>query len=279
MKTLRSRIVIVGKGSRLANELMAGLRLRDLPFEVVSLKELATQTRHQRRDVWKSIPPSATVIWAGANTDLRAPRKELLKINFQLPAEAAIDLVEVSEDVRFVTFGSVFEDHPGTNEYLASKLELAKWLSDKGQGRFLHIRTHTLVGKVSPPAHMLLGQLIYSIRDGTPFYLGSPNSARQYLDEKDFSEWVISNFHHLGDTYSGTVQVGGAEKVRLDTLVSSLILQFNPSVDLVIDEKFSWESRGSFTLSEDDFALTNKQSIANVEKYFGGWLLEKFSDS
>lgn len=277
--TLQSKVVIVGKGSRLAMELMAGLRHRNVPFEVVSLKELATQTRAQRGKMWQSIPPSATVIWVGANTDFGAPREELMKINFQLPVETANQLMEASEDIRFITFGSVFEKHPGTNEYLASKLELAKWLGERRHGRFLHIRTHTLVGKVSPPAHMLLGQLTYAIRQSTPFYLGSPHSTRQYLDQKDFSEWVLSNFHDLGNTYSGSLQVGGAEKVRLHDLVSSLILKFNPSVDLVLDEKYSWESRAPFEIGVDDFVLANKCSIANVENYFGGWLREEPSDS
>jgi nucleoside-diphosphate-sugar epimerase len=81
-----------------------------------------------------------------------------------------------------------FPDVCAGNPYLASKLELSRWIASQplGEGRTLHVRVHTLYGG-QPKPHMFLGQMIRALRDGKAFEMTSGEQLREYQHVADLA--------------------------------------------------------------------------------------------
>ena len=267
------RFILVGERSRLGRALLESLIGAGEQCSLVNLSQLANLHFFERKRLWQKVTPESTILWIGAVTDFRQPDSTLTRINFQLPQEALEVLSMEQKSIQFITFGSVYEGLGRSNNYLDSKGQLAAWLSKNKPSGSLHIKTHTLVGAREPQPHMLLGQLLRSFRENNDFTLGSPSVTRQYIDQSSFVEWLMKELSGKSGS-QGVLQVGGAEPVRIDRLVTHLMKMYRPKLKILQDNRASWESTDTLPAGIDNVHLGCPSSIDSVEKYFGKWLAE-----
>ena len=213
------------------------------------------------------------VFWAGAQIDFRVGTQELHRLNFTIVKDAIDKCHNVNAGVRFVTFGSAFEElsNLDSNHYLQSKKALANWIISRDYGNVLHIRTHSLLDDLPPPPFMLLGQLLDALQSGREFVLGSPSAFRQYFTFDDFAQASLETALAAEYLESRIVQIGGAVPVRLGELVECAIQHFNPSVTMRISNSQSWQSSES-DVHGDSVLLRVPDSLDAAMSHLQVWL-------
>lgn len=121
-----------------------------------------------------------TVLVASGLLDPALPAAELARINVTLPSN--IIAAAATRGLHVLTFGTVMETlQANPNPYVRSKLALAGIAAVAAATQAVtHIRVHTLYGAGEPSPFMFLGQILTSLRSGTPFEMTSGRQLREY---------------------------------------------------------------------------------------------------
>lgn len=133
-----------------------------------------------------------TVLVASGLLDPALPASEHGKVNVDLPSN--IINAAARRDVAVVTFGTVMETlQVNPNPYVRSKLSLADIVASAAPTQpLMHIRIHTLYGVGAPSPFMFLGQMLASLRSGTPFDMTSGRQLREYHHVQDEARAVAA---------------------------------------------------------------------------------------
>jgi nucleoside-diphosphate-sugar epimerase len=130
--------------------------------------------------------PQTDIIFAGGITDPHTPEALLNAANCLLPLKIIANALD-KIDVRFMTFGTIFERFPLAGEanlYVKSKIQLCEKITEafkNAPARCLHVRLHTLYGgNLDPKPYMFLGQVAKALRMNTPFLMSSGEQLREY---------------------------------------------------------------------------------------------------
>jgi len=164
--------------------------------------------------------------------------------------------------VRVITIGSVLEALDEVNDYIESKKQLSRFLaSEVNEAKFLHVRTHTLVGTVEPPQHMFLGQLSRAIRTSTSFTMSSGTQTREYLPYTAIASYLTEQVSgSAGSNDKGIKSLGGAEPVRLIDMALTAVTFLNPRASVVINDSLDPPSESSGSPAKNDISLKNLDS-------------------
>jgi nucleoside-diphosphate-sugar epimerase len=191
-------ILLLGASGILGTALLEGLN----DYEILPvarnniMKWMEPDGAHHIKSYLESLPSEPTlIINAVGITNPSAPYSDLIKANFQLPA----NLVSVAKEfsTKIITFGTIMESFPEISKkhrYLESKLLFGEFLqSASSEGaRFLHLQIHTWYGGTRLHEHMFLGQLLKSIRERSLFSMSSGKQLREYHYITDDLRGVLS---------------------------------------------------------------------------------------
>ena len=124
---------------------------------------------------------ASTVFVASGLLDPRLAPAAHQAVNLDLPrnviAGAALSGLKV------VTFGTVMESLLAQhNPYIHSKAALGRHVAERAAAGqpVVHVRVHTLFGGGAPSPFMLLGQILTTLRDDTPFNMTLGKQLREY---------------------------------------------------------------------------------------------------
>lgn len=217
------------------------------------------------------------MVFALGDTNPATPPEELLKSNLLIVQRVVRAFEGEGEPCRYITFGSIQEHFPGicaANPYLRSKVALGDWMAARGaEGRFLHIRLHTLYGGVVKP-HMFLGQILHSLRSGTPFSMSSGDQLREYHHVEDIGEAVARLMDD--DWREGVVDLSAGTPLSLASLAKAIYVHFGKAELLRIGSIPRPEGENLhriFPRSPESWMPFSRDAVAGVI----GWLEEQLA--
>jgi len=184
-----------------------------------------------RAETAESIPDRpCDIVFAGGLTDPKLPEAEIRKANLEFPLEI-IERTRSRPGTRYLTLGTILERFPeacSSNPYLKSKLELGRAISSLAaeslnNGRFLHIRLHTLYGGVIQ-RHMFLGQMATAIEKDTEFKMSAGTQLREYHHVDDIA---VALDHILARAWqTSEIDLNSGEAVRLAEVAKAVFESF-----------------------------------------------------
>ncbi len=168
------------------------------------------------------------VVVASGLTDPKAGSDDLLRSNFEFPKQLieAVLADTKYKGTRILTLGSIHEtiaELAAKNAYLASKAQLADWISNfsaEAPGRVLHLRLHTLYGG-KPNPKMFLGQMIEALRAHSEFKMSSGDQLREYMHVEDFALAIVAIFSQEWN-FGPVLELSSGEAVRLCDLAGAV---------------------------------------------------------
>jgi hypothetical protein len=223
-----SPIYVVGSNSAVANVVKQYLARGLVPFQDISLRWLASLEHQQFSAFWREVcakDPNVRIFWCSALIDPNSEIKLLDRINYELPT-AAFKILEQEGSLDFaMTLGTVLEGRGLLNPYVVSKEALASWSRlNMAPEKYVHIRTHTLVGPALPPKHMFLGQLMMSVRAGSDFTLNTNGlQMREFLSLEMFATYLARELSSSTRNNTGSVTIGGSGAVTLKQIAEQVL--------------------------------------------------------
>lgn len=222
-------------------------------------------------------PRGWDVVFALGDTNPASPPEELMRSNLLVVQQAVRALEAEGGNCRYLTFGSIQEHFPGicaANPYLHSKLALGSWMAARsGEGRFLHIRLHTLYGGVVKP-YMFLGQILRSLRSGTSFSMSSGDQLREYHHVEDVGESVTRLM--ASGWGEGVVDLSTGAPLSLASLATAIYAHFGKEALLRIGSLPRPEGENLhriFPRSPEPWLPCSREAVAGVI----GWLEAQLS--
>jgi len=171
------------------------------------------------------------VVFANGLTSSLESADRLADSNFRFPARV-IEATGALLGLRYLTFGSALEvlhDRNSTNPYFASKVRLGTYIRERSAERFdarlTHLRLHTLYGGAAPHPHGFLGQVLASLRTGTPFPMSDGRQFRQYHHVDDIAPAILNRLSRPWGV-DRVVQLNGPETFRLVDLATAIFTHF-----------------------------------------------------
>jgi len=163
------------------------------------------------------------LFYALGNTNPGVDRQILDELNYQLPKKiimAASDL-----PIRMISFGSVHELSDISNPYMDSKRKFANFLAERSSDfSYRHFLLHTLYSDDLPHSHMLLGQMLNSIRLKQELKMTSGLQLRQYHHVEDVVRFVLEK---LTDYEINSQEcVNGPETIQIRELATRIFREF-----------------------------------------------------
>jgi hypothetical protein len=234
---------------------------------------LTSKSYAESTSFWNSIISShieIELLWISGIINPNVDKIELDLANFEIPARAIETLSKRGCLMRVITIGSVLEALEEVNNYIESKKKLSSLLaSGLNESQYLHVRTHTLVGKVEPPLHMFLGQLSQSIRTSTSFTMSSGTQTREYIPYTAVASYLTGQVGRAsGSNDQGIKSLGGAEPVKLIDLALTAATVLNPRVSVVINDSLDPPSEVSGHKAKNDVSLKNLESSMDTALRF-----------
>ena len=141
------------------------------------------------------------------------------------------------------------------------------------EGRFLHIRLHTLYGGVVKP-YMFLGQVLQSLRSGTPFSMSSGDQLREYHHVEDVGESVA---RLMGSGWrEGAMDLSAGAPLSLASFAKAIYAHFGKERLLRIGSLPRPEGENLdrvFPRSPESWLPSSRDAVAGVI----GWLEEQLA--
>jgi len=163
------------------------------------------------------------LFYAVGETNPAADSHALNRVNFELPRkilEASIGL-----PVQIVTFGSVHEQTDISNPYMDSKKKLFSIFAEKSDAiQWTHFQLHTLYSEDEPHRHMLLGQILSSIRSQQKLRMTNGLQIRQYHHVEDIIRIVLKTLEFSSPHV--LQQINGPETLSIGRLAESIYEEF-----------------------------------------------------
>lgn len=164
------------------------------------------------------------IINATGLTNVAVDQDHLRFLNVDLPL--FLNKVFTAADLLTVYAGAVMENFPEyckSSKYLASKLELSRKLESSG-GNWINLRFNQWYGTKSLRSHLFLGAAIESLKNRTPFCMGSGLQLREFHHIQD----DLPVFSILDRTFLRTnVNMCHGETLRLKDLAVALFAYFD----------------------------------------------------
>jgi nucleoside-diphosphate-sugar epimerase len=203
------------------------------------------RARHWEDVVRGALPSDhpCDLVFAGGITNPRVPADELRLANVTWPQRIISWVDEATASTgpaRFLTLGTVQERFPelcARNSYLASKLELGRWMRARaettaGAGRHLHVRLHTLYGGPLKE-HMFLGQMVAALRAGVDFRMSSGDQLREYHHVEDIAAALEAVLRQRW-TFGPTLEISSGTPLQLAELARAVFRAFGAEARLQI---------------------------------------------
>ena len=169
------------------------------------------------------------LFYAVGETNPSVDPTALNQVNFELPTrilEASVGL-----PIQIVTFGSVHELTDISNPYMDSKKKLFSFYEENvGAFQWIHFQLHTLYSEGEPHPHMLLGQILTSLRLNQKLQMSPGLQIRQYHHVEDVIRIVMKELV-FSSSYASR-QVNGPETLSVAQLAKAIYEEFN-SLDLL----------------------------------------------
>lgn len=163
-------------------------------------------------------------IYATGLTNVDVDQDQLRFLNVDLPL--FLNKVFTAVDLMTVYAGAVMENFPeycNGSKYLASKLELSRNLESSG-GNWINLRFNQWYGTKSLRSHLFLGAAIESLKNRTPFCMGSGLQLREFHHIQD----DLPVFSILDRTFlRANVNMCHGETLRLKDLAVALFTYFD----------------------------------------------------
>jgi nucleoside-diphosphate-sugar epimerase len=241
---------------------------------LLSLREIGAMRTSDRQQFWETLGGKCeAIIFSAAAVDPSLGKNELCRLNYELPLTAIKEISQAQNPPFIATIGSALEGIASDNAYIDSKNRLSLEVENLQLPNWSHVRTHTLLGADLPQGHMLMGQLLSALRNGSNFTIHGRNQFREYLHYSQFAEFLVNMFRGEHEIRPGVYQVGGREKTNVYTLVEQLMKEFNPKSRLLVNEHLAWQTdQTSDTARSNDFELNNPRGVALVSSLIPGWL-------
>lgn len=192
-----------------------------------SIQWLNSSVNGIRQDLLKFLDSSTSadidLYYALGNTNPKADPNILNELNFFLPER--ILKASLGLPVRVITFGSIHELSGISNPYMDSKRNLARLLTEQSHVfNSSHFLLHTLYSDTEPRSHMLLGQILNSIRLRQTLKMSSGLQLRQYHHVDDVVKVIAVR---LSSNISvPSQQVNGPETLQIRDLASNIYKEF-----------------------------------------------------
>jgi len=208
------------------------------------------------------------LFYALGETNPSASPHALNRVNFELPRkilEASVGL-----PVQIVTFGSVHEQTDISNPYMDSKKKLFSLFGEESDAlQWIHFQLHTLYSEGEPHRHMLLGQILSSIRSRQKLRMTNGLQLRQYHHLEDVVKIVLKTLD-----FSSSVnlqQINGPETLSIGRLAETIYEEFGCQDllelgNLVQDSAEIFEAK--FELTEGLTPLDFRNSLPGVISVF-----------
>jgi len=183
----------------------------ELTGEIASVLNLDNANKH-------------TLYYAVGETNPSADPNVLNRVNFELPRkilEACVGL-----PIQIVTFGSVHELTGISNPYMDSKKKLFSFFEKNSDTfQWIHFQLHTLYSEGEPHPHMLLGQILSSIRSKQQLRMTSGLQVRQYHHVEDVIKIAMQELEFPSS--HSLKQVNGPETLSIGKLAKSIYEEFD----------------------------------------------------
>jgi nucleoside-diphosphate-sugar epimerase len=208
------------------------------------------------------------LFYAAGETNPSTNPYALNQINFELPRkilEACVGL-----PVQIVTFGSVHELTGISNPYMDSKKKLFSFFQEKSAAfQWIHFQLHTLYSESEPHSHMLLGQILSSIRSKQKLRMTSGLQVRQYHHVEDVIKIAMKELE-FSSTYDSK-HVTGPETLSIGQLAKTIFEEFDSLDllelgDLVQDPAEIFETK--FELSEGLTQVDFRETLPGIISVF-----------
>jgi hypothetical protein len=148
---------------------------------------------------------------------------ELTKVNYWLPKNIYVAAQEL--DISVISLGSISELFEGmSNPYIDSKRRLTDYLkTSQLDFTHAHFLLHSVFGPKKPPPFMFLGQMLNSIKSGTPFEMSSGVQLREYHHAK----WVArSIFSALDNGFCGISDLSHGQSFQIREVAKFVFEEF-----------------------------------------------------
>jgi nucleoside-diphosphate-sugar epimerase len=133
--------------------------------------------------------------------------------------------------IQVVTFGSVHELTDISNPYMDSKKNLFSFYKENpGAFQWIHFQLHTLYSESEPHTHMLLGQILASLRSKKKLEMSSGLQIRQYHHVEDVIR-IVKKELESSSSYD-LKQVNGPETLSIAQLAKAIYGEFD-ALDLL----------------------------------------------
>ena len=241
--------------SRRETQAWFDLSSHELRSEITSLLKLDNVSKH-------------FLFCAVGETNPSEDPNALNHVNFELPRK--ILGASVGLPIQIVTFGSVHELTDISNPYMDSKKKLFSFFdANPDVFQWTHFQLHTLYSEGEPHPHMLLGQVLSSLRSREKLRMSSGLQIRQYHHVEDVIKIVMKELAFSSS--HGLKQVNGPETLSIGQLVKAIYEEFD-SVELLEFGNIVKDSpeifEANFEVSQGLTPLDFRKSIPGVISVF-----------
>lgn len=202
----------------------------------------------------KNISNHDLIIYTLGNTDPSADIMLLNGVNFVLPRN--LFMVAADMGVRMLTFGTVLESLPPTNNYLASKKNFYEFLKNQSfYENFDHLQINTLYGSYRPKPYMFLGRILHAITHNSKFRMSEGKQLREYWHVNDVASAIMNQIITQRPNQFNSITSGSP--VSLQKLAEYIFERFNRSSLLAIGELSSTD----FEIFDSQFFIRNENLL------------------
>ncbi len=219
----KRRTAVLGSLGQIGSRVLKELTKLSKPFEGVDWGSQGQEVSEWLNKT-RTFEPTDLVIACGL-TDSTCSREELFHSNFDFPKQVVEKFLD--SDFRVLTLGSILERFPevcAKNHYLASKLELSRWITQQSKahpGRFIHVRLHTLYSS-DVRSHMFLGQMLSALKSGSAFKMTTGEQLREYHHADDIAEMLLTILKSEWSSLGPVLELSSGKPIRLADLARTV---------------------------------------------------------
>jgi hypothetical protein len=200
---------VIGKNSRL------GLALKNEIEDITLIPSNIFLDAIKNKSLLELFKNANSIINCISITNPHESKKNIESINYNAPLK--LNNFCIDRGIRFINFGSVFEESDIENNYIHFK---RKCSNDIIYENTIHFRLNTIYGGILKPIeHMFLGQIFNALQNNKQFNMTSGYQYREYHTYDSIARYVGA---HMYELTPGIHDISSGDGIMLRDLAKSI---------------------------------------------------------